>query len=119
MPASKVSTRHRPAYDQDSLNVTLPREPVQWAFPKMLSIQQGEVIENYLWRFECLARTWRGPKEEWRYRLVPLLTGQALELYLAMDEEQADVYADLKEALLEKYNISPETYRQHFRSTTV
>ncbi len=36
-----------------------------------------------------------------------------------MDEEQAEVYADLKEALLEKFNISPETYRQRFRATTV
>ncbi|RXN23938.1 zinc finger and SCAN domain-containing 9 [Labeo rohita] len=85
----------------------------------MPSFQQGEDIENYLRRFERLARTWRWPEEEWSYRLVPLLTGQALEAYLAMDEERAEVYTDLKEALLEKFNISPETYRQRFRSTTV
>ncbi len=36
-----------------------------------------------------------------------------------MDEEQAEVYEDLKEALLEKFNISPETYRQRFRLPTV
>ncbi len=36
-----------------------------------------------------------------------------------MDEEQAEVYDDLKEALLVKFNISPETDRQRFRSTTV
>ncbi len=118
-PAPKVSTRHRPAYIQDSPNVTAPREPMQWADPKMPSFQQGEDIENYLRRYERLARTWRWPEEEWSYRLVPLLTGQALEAYLAMDEEQAEIYEDLKEALLEKFNISPETYRQRFRSTTV
>lgn len=89
-----------------------------WADPKMPSFQQGEDIENYLRRFERLARTWRW-LEEWSYRLVPLLTGQALEAYLAMDEEQAEVYTDLKEALLEKFNISPETYCQRFRSSTV
>ncbi|RXN23939.1 zinc finger with KRAB and SCAN domains 3-like protein [Labeo rohita] len=118
-PAPKVSTRQRPAYIQDSPNVTAPREPTHWADPKMPSFQQGEDIENYLRRFERLARTWRWPEEEWSYRLVPLLTGQALEAYLAMDEERAEVYTDLKEALLEKINISPETYRQRFRSTTV
>ncbi len=32
-----------------------------------------------------------------------------------MDEE---VYDDLKEAFLQKLNISPETYHQRFRSTT-
>ncbi len=88
-PAPKVSTRHRPTYIQDSPNVTAPREPMQWADPKMPSFQQGEDIENYLRRYERLARTWRWPEEEWSYRLVPLLTGQALEAYLAMDEEQA------------------------------
>ncbi len=51
--------------------------------------------------------------------MVPLLTGQALEAYLAMDEERAGWYADLKEALLEKFNISPETYRQRFRAFTI
>ncbi|RXN23940.1 zinc finger and SCAN domain-containing 9 [Labeo rohita] len=96
-PAPKVSTRQRPAYIQDSPNVTAPREPTHWADPKMPSFQQGEDIENYLRRFER----------------------QALEAYLAMDEERAEVYTDLKEALLEKFNISPETYRQRFRSTTV
>ncbi|KAL1279928.1 hypothetical protein QQF64_014528 [Cirrhinus molitorella] len=58
------------------------------------------------------------PVEEWSFRLVPLLTGQALDAYLAMDEERAGVYADLKEALLEKFNISAETYRQRFRAST-
>ncbi len=76
--------------------------------------RQGEDIENYLQRFEHLARTWRWPDEDWNYQLVPLLTEQALEAYLAMDEKQAEVYADLKEALLEKFKISPETYRQRF-----
>ncbi|KAL0194736.1 hypothetical protein M9458_008308, partial [Cirrhinus mrigala] len=111
-PAPKVSTRQRPAYIQDSPNVTATREPTHWADPKMPSFQQGEDIENYLRQFKRLARTWS-------YRLVPLLTGQALEAYLAMDEERSEVYTDLKEALLEKFNISPETYRQRFRSTTV
>ncbi|RXN13465.1 zinc finger and SCAN domain-containing 9 [Labeo rohita] len=118
-PAPKVSTRQRPAYIQDSPNVTATREPTHWADPKMPSFQQGEDIENYLRQFKRLARTWRWPEEEWSYRLVPLLTRQALEAYLAMDEERSEVYTDLKEALLEKFNISPETYRQRFRSTTV
>ncbi len=82
--------------------------------PKLPVFQRGEDIENFLHRFEHLARTWRWPEDEWSYRLVPLLTGQALEAYLAMDEDRAEIYADLKEALLEKFNISPETYRQRF-----
>ena len=36
-----------------------------------------------------------------------------------MDEERAHCYTDLKAALLMKFDISPETYRQQFRSTSV
>ncbi|KAI5611162.1 hypothetical protein C0J50_4950, partial [Silurus asotus] len=80
--------------------------------------QQGEDIEKFLHRFEHLARTWKWPENEWSCRLVPLLTGQALEAYLAMEEDRAEVYDDLKEALLEKLNITTENYRQQFRATT-
>ncbi len=95
---------------QPRLMRELPRIPV---------FQQGEDIESYLRRFERLAKTLGWPEEEWSFRLVPLLTGQALEAYLAMDEERAGWYADLKEALLEKFIILPETYRQRFRAFTI
>lgn len=36
-----------------------------------------------------------------------------------MDEEKAHCYSDLKTALLLKFDISPETYRQQFRSMMV
>lgn len=35
------------------------------------------------------------------------------------DEKQTEVYEDLREALLEKFNISSEIYHQWFRSPTV
>lgn len=76
-------------------------------------------MENYLLRFERIAKTWAWPEEEWAYRLVPLLTGKALEAYSAMDEERSDHYPDLRQALLAKFNISAETYRQRFRDLAV
>lgn len=98
---------------------SLPPPPPPRSEPQMPVFQAGEDMENFLRRFERLARTWRWPEEEWSCRLVPLLTGKALEAYLAMDEEQAEVYDELREALLDKFNISPETYRQRFRASTV
>ncbi|KAJ8391236.1 hypothetical protein AAFF_G00095030 [Aldrovandia affinis] len=80
--------------------------------------QQGEDMENYLLRFERMAKTWVWPEGQWACRLVPLLTGKALEAYTAMDEERSDVYRDLKEALLRKFDITPETYRLRFRLIT-
>ncbi|XP_055367899.1 uncharacterized protein LOC129604626 [Betta splendens] len=116
--ASRVASQRRAGYHRDSPGVPVLRGPPQRMEPTMPSLQPGDDIENYLRRFERLARTWRWPEEEWSCRLVPLLTGRALEAYLAMDEEQAKVYDELKKALLEKYDISPETYRQRFRSAT-
>ena len=80
-----------------------------YAEPKIPQYQMGEDIENYLLRFERIAKTWRWPESEWACRLVPLLSGKALEAYTAMDEESAHSYPDLKEALLAKFDISPET----------
>ncbi|KAJ8401836.1 hypothetical protein AAFF_G00378070 [Aldrovandia affinis] len=80
--------------------------------------QQGEDMENDLLRFERMAKTWVWPEGQWACRLVPLLTGKALEAYTAMDEERSDVYRDLKEALLRKFDITPEIYRLQFRSIT-
>ncbi|KAJ8333998.1 hypothetical protein SKAU_G00413170 [Synaphobranchus kaupii] len=38
----------------------------------------------------------------------------ALEAYTMMDEESSSEYQDLRMALLLKFDISPETYRQRF-----
>lgn len=92
IPASQASSQLRMVSDP-------PRTP---------AYQLEEDIETYLQFFECLARTWRWPEEESSYHLEPLLTGRALEAYLGMDEEQAGVYAGLKEVLLE--NISLGTH---------
>lgn len=78
-----------------------------------------EDIENYLLRFERIAKTWRWPEREWPCCLVPLQSGKALEAYSEIDEERAHCYVDLKAALLAKFDISPETYRQQLRSTAV
>ena len=103
-----------------SNRVETPRlESRPYGDPKIPPYLAGEDIENYLLRFERIARTWNWPESEWACRLVPLLSGKALEAYTAMDEERAHSYPDLKAALLAKFDISPETYRQQFRSMVV
>lgn len=102
------------------------REPAQQhgqrpyaADPKIPPYQTDEDIENYLLRFERIAHTWKWPETEWACRLIPLLSGKALEAYTAMDEDRAHCYRDLKDALMVKFNISPETYKQQFRAMSV
>nr|XP_043871756.1 uncharacterized protein LOC122760682 [Solea senegalensis] len=115
-PSEVPSLRFSDAHDRGEL------QRPEWRLygePKIPPYQRGEDIENYLLRFERIAKTWQWPETEWACRLVPLLSGKALEAYTAMDEERAHYYHDLKAALLAKFDISPETYRQQFRSTMV
>lgn len=93
-------------------------QPTPRAEPRLPVLQQGDDVENFLRCFNHLAKTFEWPEDEWSYHLVPLLSGQVLEAYLAMDEDRAEVYNDLKEALLAKFNISPETYSQRFQATS-
>ncbi|KAL2087276.1 hypothetical protein ACEWY4_018335 [Coilia grayii] len=86
--------------------------------PKMPSYQQGKDIEDHLLRFKRMARTWAWPERDWACHLVPLLTGKALAAYTSMDEERSNTYQYLREAILEKFDVTPETYRQSFRTTT-
>lgn len=99
-------------------NSSVGPSAVQRKEPKMPVYQQGEDIENYLLHFERMAKTWQWPREEWACRLIPLLTGKALEAYAAMDEDSSNCYTDLREALLVKFDISAETYRQRFRANS-
>ena len=102
-PRSQASTPNPPpSPSRDSSNT--PLRPG----PKMLPFHEGEDIENFLVRFERIARTWGWPPSEWACRLIPLLTGKALDAYSAMEEDNSNVYASLKEALLAKCYISPE-----------
>lgn len=48
----------------------------------------------------------------------PFVDWETLEAYTAMDEDKSSCYSDLREALLAKFDISPEMYRQRFRATS-
>ena len=114
--APQAVMRPTPARGDQSSSVNVHLSAFLRKEPKIPSYQQREDIENYLLRFECMAKTWQWPEVEWACRLVLLLTGKALEAYTAMDEGLSNVYKGLKEALLVKFDISPENYRQRFNA---
>lgn len=61
----------------------------------------------------------RWPKSEWAFQLIPLLTGKARSAYVHMDVELSLNYDHVKHAILQKYDINSETYRQRFCSLQV
>ncbi|OCT98740.1 hypothetical protein XELAEV_18010972mg [Xenopus laevis] len=76
---------------------------------------QEDDIEAYLTTFERVALACMWPKEQWVIRLAPYLTGQVQMAYSNMEIHEAAQYDRVKEAILRRYNISEETYRQRFR----
>ena len=53
----------------------------------------------------------------WALQLVPQLRGKAQHANAAMRDSDALDYSKVKAAILKRYNISEETYRQRFRIT--
>ncbi|XP_035986825.1 uncharacterized protein LOC105922039 [Fundulus heteroclitus] len=68
--------------------------------PKMLPYAAGEDIEDYLMRFERIAKTWKWPETEWACRLVPLLSETYRQRFRSTmvppDESPAETYSRLK-----------------------
>ncbi len=50
------------------------------------------------------------------YKLVPELTGTPQQAYAALPSEQVESYEQLKTAILQRYDINAETYRQRLRA---
>ena len=73
-------------------------------------------IENYLTTFERVAQTYKWEKKDWVVKIAPHLTGKAQAAFAAMASEESNNYDKVKEAILRRYDITEETYRQRFRS---
>ncbi|KAL2098445.1 hypothetical protein ACEWY4_007652 [Coilia grayii] len=93
--------------------------PMAWAAPMMSPFTEDEDIKHYLTTFERMAMASQWPMDMWALYLVPLLTGKARAAYVAMDIRDAQDYDKVKRAILSKFEIDSETYRQRFRSRQV
>ena len=75
-----------------------------------------DLIDSYLQRFERFAEINKWEREEWAVYLSALLTGKALEVYSRLSDDDAMNYQTLKNALLKRYNLTENGYRQKFRT---
>ena len=82
----------------------------------LTKLGENEDIEAYLTTFERLMTVYRVPQERWAVKLVPQLTGRVQQAYAAMATADAGVCSKVKKAILRRYDISEETYRQRFRA---
>ena len=73
-------------------------------------------IDAYLERFERFARSQRWHEDTWAVTLSPLLSGKALDVYSSLPLAEADNFEELKKAILRRYQLTAEGFRNKFRS---
>ena len=86
------------------------REPI-----KLTKLTDEDDIESYLTTFERIMAANEVSQERWSFQLAPYLTGKAQQAYATLPPDEAKTYNTVKEAILRRYDINEETYRQRFR----
>ena len=94
-----------------------PQEGMTTARDKLVltKFDEGEDVEAYL-TFERLMTVYCVEESGWAIKLAPQLLGQAQQAYTALSAEVASDYKELKKAILRRYDICEEIYRQRFRA---
>jgi len=105
MNALKENRRDEPG---DSSTKKLPK-------PTLQKLTTSDNVEHFLATFEQIATQQNWPKEIWATQVAGLLSAKAMAAYAALTPEDAVDYGKAKDAILRRYKINEETYRQRFR----
>ncbi|KAM5126977.1 LOW QUALITY PROTEIN: uncharacterized protein ACMZJ9_020963 [Mantella aurantiaca] len=89
--------------------------PVSAKF-KFSQIEKDTDIDLFLRSFEKACRQFRLSQDEWARHLTPLLRYKALDAFAELPIDQDNDYAAIKDAIIAKYQLTPEVYRKKFRS---
>ncbi|XP_078579528.1 uncharacterized protein LOC144863824 [Branchiostoma floridae x Branchiostoma japonicum] len=85
--------------------------------PKLPSFQDGvDDLDAYLLRFERFAASNKWPEDQWAPNLSALLSGEALKAYSRLPGHEARIYRTVKKALMERYNLTEDGFREKFRN---
>ena len=99
-------------------NISSQGSSVSFRVPKLPCFVDGkDGIDRYLSRFETYAESMQWPKEKYALCLSALLTGKALEVLSRIPQDLVNDYDHLKTALLEKYQLTSDDFRNKFFST--
>ncbi|KAJ8038245.1 hypothetical protein HOLleu_15611 [Holothuria leucospilota] len=84
--------------------------------PKLPPFEDTEDLDAYLQRYERYATNQGWQRVDWAINLSALLKGKALEVYSRLPPVDANDYDKLKEALLKRFQLTEDGFRQKFRS---
>ena len=83
--------------------------------PRMPPFNSQDDLDAYLLRFERFAKAQAWPLDDYAANLSLCLTGEALEAYSRMSLEDSVDYEKLKEALMQRFQLTEEGLRKKFR----
>ena len=86
---------------------------VKCVLPKFV---EGQDVDVFLTTFEKLAHLHGWKVEQWAVRLVPQLSGKALEAYARLSDSESSDYEVIKRAILKRYDLTAQAYRDKFRN---
>ena len=79
--------------------------------------EERDNFDAFVSRFENLAKNQKWHKEQWSVYLSSVLKGKALDVIHRMKEEDSMDFDKVKEALMKKFRLTQEGFRQKFRSS--
>ncbi|XP_062594005.1 uncharacterized protein LOC134255486 [Saccostrea cucullata] len=82
---------------------------------KLPKFEEGQDPDVFLRSFEKIAGLQKWHKSQWAIRLVPMLAGKVLEAYSRLSDADSDNYEIIKTAILKRYELTSEDYREKFR----
>jgi hypothetical protein len=74
--------------------------------------EQSDDMDAFLARFETFAKCQKWDPSEWAVDLSALLTGKGLQVYNNMPSDQVNNYDELKVALLQRYELTEDSFRR-------
>ncbi|XP_075728070.1 uncharacterized protein LOC142769085 [Rhipicephalus microplus] len=95
-----------------SLADETPRQKIQ---DLILPFRTGGDIALFLVSFERTCEKIRINEGVWSQKLLSVIPGEAAEVIARLSKADSDDYAKVKAALLRKYRLSAEAFRQRFR----
>ncbi|XP_041368372.1 uncharacterized protein LOC121382814 [Gigantopelta aegis] len=106
--------------DSGSLSKSSDNSGVHKAKLNMHTFQDGkDDMDAYLTSFERMLTVQKSPTEEWAIHLGTLLTGRARDVYVRLSNDDAMDYDKLKTALLHRYDLTQDGFRQKFRTAEI
>jgi len=117
--ANSVNSEDEEGGDNKEVSVTSGRIPQRTGAkgPKMPCFdERSDDMDSFLHRFEVYADCQRWSNGQWAVYSSALLKGKALEVYSMLPVKYAQDYKILKDALLKRFNLTEEGFKQKFKS---